>query len=102
MAVTEIILTNEIFISVLQFASLIGFAFLAVLTFISYRKLQAKMLVYIAWAFTVIAISLVFQVVLPLMESVLPISEITLDTIGEAIQFIAAFLFFTGLKLIKK
>jgi hypothetical protein len=99
----EITLTNDNVINIIEFITLLGFLFLAILTFVSYRKLKAKLLLYIALAFSVLVISLVFQVVLPLIESInASIGEITLDTIGEAIQFIAAALFFIGLKLIKK
>ena len=95
----EVILTSETVITTLEFIALIGFGILAVITYIAYGKLNARMLLYIALAFTVLFISLIFQVVLPLVQTVLP--EDILDLTGEIIQFFAAFLFLAGLKLIK-
>ena len=98
----EVTLTSPILITTLEFIALIGFGILAIITFIAYGNLNSKMLLYIALAFTVLFISMIFQVVLPLMSTVFPGDTDIFDITGEIIQFFAAFLFLAGLKLIKE
>ena len=100
--ILETVLTNEILIEILEIIALAGFGFLSLLTFKSYSQIKAKMLLYIALAFLVIFISLLFELSIPLIEDLVSFDEAYLEIIAESIQFIAAFLFLTGLKLIKK
>ena len=93
---------GEEFILILQILAIIGFSFLSVFTIVSYLKRRTKLLLYIAAAFGVISFSIIFAVFF--FESlvlIIGIDEPYLEAILESIQFLAAFLFFYGLKMLK-
>ena len=69
---------------------------------ISYSKLKNSTLFYISLAFAVIAVSIILKVtILPFEESFV-IEESYVEAMFEATQFLAAFFFFYGLRIVKK
>ncbi|MFX1338486.1 MAG: hypothetical protein ACFFDK_07740 [Promethearchaeota archaeon] len=90
------------FVLGIQIISIIGFLFLGGYTFYSYHKLRNLTLLYISLAFLVIAISILLKItILPLAENMFLEGEI-LEAIFEGTQFLAAFFFFYGLRIIKR
>ncbi len=86
----------------IQIISIIGFIFLGVYTLYSYQKLRNLTLLYISLAFFVIGISILLKItILPFAENML-IEEAILESIFEGTQFLAAFFFFYGLRIIKR
>ena len=57
-----------------------------------YGKLNSKMLLYIALAFTVLFISMIFQVVLPLMSTVFPGDTDIFDITGKLFSSLGIFI----------
>ena len=96
------ILTNTSIITGIQILTLIGFAFLAIYTYISYRKLQNATLLYVSIGFLIISLSIIFEFLLLPHAETLPIEEPYVEGMFESIQFLAAFFFFFGLRVIKK
>ena len=81
---------------------MIGYLFLAVYTIISYVKLKNRTLLFISLAFIVIALSIVLEfTLLPFIEGLM-LEEAYVEAIFEGTQFIAAFFFFYGLRIIKR
>lgn len=90
------------FVIAIQIVSIIGFLFLGGYTLYSYQKLRNLTLLYISLAFLVIAISILLKItILPFAENML-MEEAILETIFEGTQFLAAFFFFYGLRIIKR
>ena len=87
----SLILTNDLIIILIQVITIIGFFFLSIFTLYSYRKLRNKTLLYISVAFCVIAISIIFKIIIGLLEDFIMIESAYLEAIIEAKQFIAAF-----------
>ena len=95
-------ISNEAFILTLQISSIVGFLFLAIYTIITYTRFKNRVILYISLGFFVIAISIFLRiVVVPIIENLL-IEEAYFESIFEASQFLAAFFFFYGLKIMKK
>jgi hypothetical protein len=93
---------GEEFIYLLEIIALIGFSFLSCFTLVSYSKLKSKLLLFIALAFTVMSLSLILSLFfLDYLISITSIEGPYLESIIEGMQFLAAFLFFYGLKLLK-
>jgi len=98
----SIYLTNPDVILIIQLAIIAGFLFLASYTMFSYIRMKNKVIFYISLAFAVIAVSVVLRItLLPLLES-LGFEEAYVEAIIEATQFLAAFFFFYGLRVLKK
>lgn len=100
--IVSIIVTSPVVVLIMQFISIVGYFFLFAFTLISYKKLHNRTLLFISLAFLVITISVILEVVLPLYEEMFPIEESYIEASFESIQFIAAFFFFYGLRIIKK
>ncbi|HEY0090281.1 MAG TPA: hypothetical protein VGB37_15640, partial [Candidatus Lokiarchaeia archaeon] len=90
-------LTTPEVVLLIQLIAIFGFLFLAAYTMYAYLKMKYKTTLYISLAFTVIAISIVFNItIVPLVEENFGEAGI-IEAIFESIQFLAAFLFFYGL-----
>ncbi len=90
------------FVLFIRIVSIIGFIFLGSYTFYSYLKIKNLTLLFISLAFFVIAISIILRVtVIPIAETAYGETEI-LEALFEGIQFIAAFFFYAGLRLIQR
>ena len=86
----------------IQIISIIGFMFLGGYTLYSYQKLRNLTLLYISLAFFIIGLSILLKItILPVVEDSL-IEEEILEAIFEGTQFLAAFFFFYGLRIIKR
>jgi len=97
----EITLTSLDIILLLQIVTIVGFGFLTVLTFRAYRQLKSRLVLFIALAYLVIAISTLLRITwVPAVEAA-GLEEAYLEAVIEAVQFLAAFLFFYGLKILK-
>ncbi len=95
------ILTNAEVILTLDIITLLGFTFLGIFTLRSYASVKNRLILFISLAYFTIAVSILLGfLVLPQAET-LGISEAYLEAMIEGIQFLAAFLFFYGLKMIK-
>ena len=93
--------TSPEVILLIQIISIIGYLFLAIFTLISYKRARNKTLLYISFGFAVIAVSIILKIaILPILGDILVESEIW-EAIFEGTQFIAAFCFFYGLRVIK-
>lgn len=97
----SLIITNDIVIFLIQLLTIMGFIFLSIFTLFSYKRLKNKTLLYISIAFLIIAISIILKIIIGLIEDFILIESAYIEAIVEATQFIAAFLFFYGLKHIK-
>ncbi|MHA1148182.1 MAG: hypothetical protein ACTSR8_08045 [Promethearchaeota archaeon] len=98
----SIALTNPEIILTIQIIAIIGYFILGAYTLISYQKLNNSMLLFIAFAFVVIAISIILKVLVESIAETIIIEEPYLEATFEATQFLAAFLFFYGLRVIKR
>lgn len=98
----SITLTNDWIILIIQIILLVGFTFLSIYTFISYKKINQKTLFFIFLAFLTISISIILELILLPFEDDLLLEEPYIEGIIESTQFIAAFFFFYGLRIIKK
>ena len=93
--------TSQQVIFIIQLISIFGYLFLALFTLMSYRKAKNKTLLFISIGFAVIAISIILKLtLLPILGDILLESEIW-EAIFEGTQFIAAFCFFYGIRVIK-
>lgn len=95
-----ITLTNNVVIFGLNMCVLIGFLFLGAFTMRSYHMTKSRLVLFIGIAYFTIAISNLLILVLIPLAPVFNISEEYMEAIIESIQFLAAFFFFYGLKLI--
>ncbi|HME51548.1 MAG TPA: hypothetical protein VKM55_04980 [Candidatus Lokiarchaeia archaeon] len=96
-----ITLTTTDIVFDLNLIVLVGFLFLGAFTMRSYRITRSRLVLFIGIAYFTIAISnLLILVVLP-QYTVININPDYLEAIIESVQFLAAFFFFYGLKLIK-
>jgi hypothetical protein len=73
-----------------------------VYTYISYKKLNNPILLYITFAFAVIAISIILKVAILPFEDMFIIDEAYVEALFEGTQFLAAFFFFYGLRILKR
>ncbi len=64
--------------------------------------MENRTLLFISLAFLVIAVSVILEVVLLPYEDLFPIQEEYIEASFESIQFLAAFFFFYGLRIIKR
>lgn len=94
-------LTNPEFIDAIQIIAIVGFIFLALFTLRSYFKIKERLILFISLAFLVLALSIIFKMTIVPEAGILGIEEEYLEALTEGIQFLAAFLFFYGLKMIK-
>jgi len=95
-------LTSPDVILIIQVISIIGYLILFGYTLISYRKIKNPTLLYISLAFAIIAISILLKVTLLPFEEFFVIEKEYVEAMFEGSQFIAAFLFFYGLRIIKQ
>lgn len=94
-------LTTPEFVLTIQIISIVGFLFLAGYTLYSYQRVKNVTLLYIALAFAVIGTSILLKItILPAVEN-LAMEEALFEAMFEGTQFLAAFFFFYGLRLIK-
>jgi len=94
--------TSPEFVISIQIISIIGFLSLAGYTLYSYHKLRNLTLLYISLAFMVIAISILLKItILPFAGNML-MEKVIMEAIFEGTQFLAAFFFFYGLRIIKR
>ncbi len=98
----SIIITSPEVVLTMQIISIVGYLVLFVYTLISYKKLENHTLLFISLAFLVIAISVILEVVLLPYEDLFPVQEEYIEASFESIQFLAAFFFFYGLRIIKR
>jgi hypothetical protein len=96
-----ITLTNDSVIFVLNVCVLVGFFFLGAFTIRSYHITKSRLVKFIGIAYFIIALSNLLVLLLIPIAPMINISDEYLEAIIESIQFLAAFLFFYGLKLIK-
>ena len=94
----SIILTSPFIILLMQILTLAGFLILTVYTIISYLRLKNRTLLFISLAFASLTITIILEIILYISM----IENEYIETIFESIQFIAAFFFFTGLRIIKR
>lgn len=90
------------FVLIIQIVAIIGFLSLAGYTMYTYMKMKNPTILYISLAFAVIAISIILKITILPFAGGFAVEEEILEAIFEGTQFLAAFLFFIGLRLIKK
>jgi len=96
-----ITLTSNDIVFDLNLIVLAGFLFLGAFTMRSYHITKSRLVLFIGIAYFTIAVSnLLILVLIPLAPAI-NISDEYLEAFVESIQFLAAFFFFYGLKLIK-
>ncbi len=95
------ILTNSDVILTLDIILLIGFTFLGIFTLRSFASVKNHLILFIGLAYFVIALSILLEFLVLPQAGTLGIDEEYLEAMIEGIQFIAAFFFFYGLKIVK-
>ncbi len=95
------ILTNSDVILTLDIILLIGFTFLGIFTLRSFASVKNRLILFIGLAYFVIALSILLEFLVLPQAGTLGIDEEYLEAMIEGIQFIAAFFFFYGLKIVK-
>ena len=88
------------FVLILQYISIIGYFILAGYTFVSYHRIKNRMLMFISLGFATISISIILLIFITPILAIF-IQESYIEAIFEGTQFVAAFFFFYGLRLIK-
>lgn len=95
-------LTSPDIILLIQITSIIGYLILFGYTLISYKKIKNPTLLYISFAFAIIAISILLKITVLPFEAFFIIEKEYVEAIFEGTQFLAAFLFFYGLRIIRQ
>ncbi len=95
------ILTNSGVILTLDIIALLGFTFLGIFTLRSYASIKNRLILFISLAYFTITISILLEFLVLPQAGTLGIDEEYLEAMIEGIQFIAAFFFFYGLKIVK-
>ncbi len=95
------ILTNSDVILTLDIITLVGFTFLGIFTLRSYSSVKNRLILFISLAYFVIALSILLEFLVLPQAGTFGIPEEYLEAMIEGIQFIAAFFFFYGLKVVK-
>ncbi len=95
------ILTNSSVILTLDIITLLGFTFLGIFTLKSYASVKNHLILFISLAYFTIALSILLEFLVLPQAGTFGIPEEYLEAMIEGIQFVAAFFFFYGLKLIK-
>ncbi len=95
------ILTNSDVILTLDIITLVGFTFLGIFTLRSYVSIKNRLILFISLAYFIISLSILLEFLVLPQAGAFGIPEEYLEAMIEGIQFVAAFFFFYGLKVVK-